>query len=455
MSAAASSSPAVPANSASVLVIGGGISGLTLALFLHRLRIPCRVFEAYAALSETAGACLQLAPNGVNVIKALDLENELKVRGAVCHAYRFCNERGQTVAELPLKGAELYGADAITCSRHRLHTLLARTLEEEGLTVEYGHKLAQLQQDEQGVTLTFENGRTATGAMAIGCDGLHSRTRELVFPLAPQPAFIGYLGSGGVVPFSALTEKQLALARMNDGVMTVTRGPVGAFGTAETGRSAQGERQVFVWTNTPLSLEQCNKARTEMTSEQVHDLLAPNYSSWYDPLPTLLRASTNAELGSSLSRGPIFGFDRDLPSWNSQRVLLIGDAAHATGPGGQGASTALEDAHFLARLLQDAYADSKGSAPSSAVVSSVFGAFELHRRPRVLRINAEARSRGDGKLRTYGPVSGWLRDRMMGGMTWWFGDAFFRDNFSYRIPGYDTMLCKASVQATEQAKAAQ
>jgi 2-polyprenyl-6-methoxyphenol hydroxylase-like FAD-dependent oxidoreductase len=114
-----SSSPA-PAGCGGVLIIGGGVAELTLALFLAQLRIPCRVFESYPRLRPAVGACLQLAPNGVAV---LQLEDALRARGAMCHSYRFCNDRGECFADLPLGGRAKRGAASITLARARLHAL--------------------------------------------------------------------------------------------------------------------------------------------------------------------------------------------------------------------------------------------------------------------------------------------------------------------------------------------
>jgi len=100
-----------------VLVVGGGIAGQTLALFLHRLAIPVRLFEAYPARAEVHGAGLMIAPNGMSVLMALGLDETLTQRGAVVHRMNLRNQFGNLLGEVQIKGKERFGVDAVICSR--------------------------------------------------------------------------------------------------------------------------------------------------------------------------------------------------------------------------------------------------------------------------------------------------------------------------------------------------
>jgi 2-polyprenyl-6-methoxyphenol hydroxylase-like FAD-dependent oxidoreductase len=94
---------------------------------------------------------------------------------------------------------------------------------------------------------------------------------------------------------------------------------------------------------------------------------------------------------------------RSLPTWQRGRVLLIGDAAHAASPNsGQGASMALEDAMYLARLLRD----------SPGEYLRAFRQFETDRKPRVEAIVTEGRRRG-GDKETVSPFKATLRNMLM------------------------------------------
>jgi 2-polyprenyl-6-methoxyphenol hydroxylase-like FAD-dependent oxidoreductase len=105
------------------------------------------------------------------------------------------------------------------------------------------------------------------------------------------------------------------------------------------------------------------------------------YQSYHEPIESLI---SNSQSSLKLNISDI----QTLPKWHEGRVLLIGDAAHAVSPNaGQGASIALEDAMYLARLLRD----------SSGDYEQVFTQFETDRKTRVEKIVAEGRQRGVDK----------------------------------------------------------
>jgi 2-polyprenyl-6-methoxyphenol hydroxylase-like FAD-dependent oxidoreductase len=113
------------------------------------------------------------------------------------------------------------------------------------------------------------------------------------------------------------------------------------------------------------------------------------------PIPQLLEAAENIGVTATLDVAT-------LPTWSRKRVLLIGDAAHATSPhAGQGASLALEDAMRLGRLMQE----EKKLGPT-------FEAFENQRRSRAERIVAVARRNGNSK-REFSASGAWIRDHML------------------------------------------
>ena len=93
-SSASASAPAMPTSGVTdgapggVLIVGCGVAGVALALFLHRQGVRVRIYESYALLSDTAGLCLQLGPNGMAVLQALQLEQQLLERGMRGEAFR-------------------------------------------------------------------------------------------------------------------------------------------------------------------------------------------------------------------------------------------------------------------------------------------------------------------------------------------------------------------------------
>jgi 2-polyprenyl-6-methoxyphenol hydroxylase-like FAD-dependent oxidoreductase len=119
------------------------------------------------------------------------------------------------------------------------------------------------------------------------------------------------------------------------------------------------------------------------------------HAGWHDPIPRVIDAADNIMVTDTLDVAT-------LPTWSRGRVVLIGDAAHATSPhAGQGASMALEGAMRLACLLQagDEY-------------GVTFDRFERERRPRAERVVAQARRNGNSK-REFSAAGAWFRDRML------------------------------------------
>jgi hypothetical protein len=69
----------------------------------------------------------------------------------------------------------------------------------------------------------------------------------------------------------------------------------------------------------------------------------------------------------------------------------------------------------------------------------LFNTFQSHRKPRVDRINADSRKRGLSKTQEIGPVRAWFCDRFTRLVAWWMRDTLGKENYEYRVPGYDTL----------------
>jgi 2-polyprenyl-6-methoxyphenol hydroxylase-like FAD-dependent oxidoreductase len=144
--------------------------------------------------------------------------------------------------------------------------------------------------------------------------------------------------------------------------------------------------------------------------------LLARHQGWQQPVATIL------ESAPELLRGPVYDVPT-LPAWSKGRILLIGDAAHATSPhAGQGASLALEDAMALGKLLRN----------QEAHHEQVFAEFMRDRHGRVERVIAEARRRGDGKKRLT-PSAAWVRDRVISALARVLGARMNKWMYSYKI----------------------
>lgn len=369
-------------NVRNVLVVGGGVAGPALGLFLERAGISATVFEAYPE-SHGMGGGLGLGPNGVRVLDALGVADNLETHACPIATYRFRNDRGSVLAAFDLDAERRFGQPMLALPRAGVAEAVTREARRQGVSIVYEKRLVGLQQDASGVVAEFEDGTSARGDLLIGADGVNSTTRQLALPDSPQPDFTGMTGIGGFAPIALLPAHEQQ-------AMTFVFGSQGFFGF-----SGSGDGQAMWWTNLPRSTP---LTRTELQQTQTESLrreLLERFGAYFAPVPRLIEAS------DSIIQLNIFDI-QSLPTWQAGRVLVLGDAAHAVSPNaGQGASLALEDAMLLARLMRDS-SDYRGA----------FAAFEAERKPRVQRIVAEGRRRGADK-QLVSPVQAKVRELML------------------------------------------
>jgi 2-polyprenyl-6-methoxyphenol hydroxylase-like FAD-dependent oxidoreductase len=372
---------------ARVLVIGGGIAGCALALFLHKAGIEAVVFEAHP-YSRGAGGGLQLATNGMNVLAELGLADALAARGTACHGMEFRDRRGRRLGRLELPSN---GRSAVTVSRTVLHELLQDAARACGIAIVHGKRLVDWQEGPGSVVASFADGSSAEGDLLVGADGLQSRVRQRLLPDGPKPAFTGLVGTGGFVPRAALR----AAGLVDESSMTLFYGAGAFVGCAYADR--REESGGLWWTSLARDVPLESTERAQLAGEEgIRSVLGAG-DGWNEAVRQVLGATVETV-------APIDIFDvATLPSWSRGRVVLMGDAAHAVSPhSGQGASMALEDSITLAKLLRS---DGVGDPTQS------FTAFERERRVRVERIVAFGRRSGDSKRR--GVVGAWLQAQLM------------------------------------------
>jgi 2-polyprenyl-6-methoxyphenol hydroxylase-like FAD-dependent oxidoreductase len=232
----------------------------------------------------------------------------------------------------------------------------------------------------------------------------------VIFPDGPRPAYTGLFTIGGFASHPSLTpksEREMRRAHLIFGLK-------GFFGYGHCDQ--QRPDTVMWWSHLPRDAEPNGQEHKAWPAEDLRNELLERHRGWPAPLETIIR---NA---GELLRGPVYDVP-SLPAWSTDRVLLMGDAAHAISPhAGQGASLALEDAITLAKLLRDGR-DGHEQA---------FERFERTRRARVERVVAEARRRGDGK-KTLTPAAAWIRDRVISVLTRIWGDRMNDWMYSYRV----------------------
>ena len=346
-------------NERTAVIIGGGIGGPVLAMWLQRVGIRAVVAEARESSSIGEGAFLGVAPNGMNVLAQLGIAEAVLARGHVCTSFQFANSKGRNIGSIDRShDRESFGWPMTMIRRSELHELLATEAQRRGIEIRYGLKLEALDQ----TTAQFANGTTLTGDFVVGADGLRSTTRKLIIPEAPEPTFNGLMDFGGFARVEGLP--------FPPGVNMMVFGTRAFFGAFTT---PTGETWWFH--NGPPDVPMLELHRDD--------------PAW---ISELIRATPKI-------LGPWRIHDlHAMPRWSNGRVCLIGDAAHAMSPSaGQGASLAMEDAMVLAQCLRDS--------------SDPFTTFEKARRPRVDAIFKAAQRQSNNKAPT--KMQAWFRDRLL------------------------------------------
>ncbi|PJZ48134.1 FAD-dependent oxidoreductase [Leptospira saintgironsiae] len=371
------------------IIVGSGISGPSLALFLKRAGYGVRLMESYSRPAEDIGGALQISPNGMKVMRELDLTSEMLKIGTLSDEMIFRNHIGKILAMIPNGSVSQFGESAIVVSRARFHLLLLEAAEKEGIQIEYGKKFSDAEFPlDGGVIAKFEDGSSAEADFLIGADGNHSKVRNFLFPNFPKPEYTGILNAGGFVSADVIPEKY-----SKRGPIHFTFGPEGFFGFAACGNTE--DTSWMWWSNIPSEKELTREEIYSMSDESWRNKILEIHKGWHDPIERIIQASP------TILKGNVHDL-RSLPKWGNDKVLLIGDAAHVMSPHtGQGASMALEDSHTLYSLLE-----------RSASVPEAFRDFEIIRRPRVERIIEESRRNGNRKKKL-SPIGCWIRDRIL------------------------------------------
>jgi 5-methylphenazine-1-carboxylate 1-monooxygenase len=322
-----------------VLIVGGGIGGLSLALELHSKRIACRVFES-APQIKAVGVGINLLPHATRALAELGLEPALARVAVETADAHFFNRFGQLIYREPLGRNAGYQWPQFSIHRGDLQAILMdavrRRLGPERLHL--GYHCLGFEQDETGARLLFKDREPVPGAAAIACDGIHSAIRRQLYPDEAEPRYSGVNMWRGVTRWKPV----LSGASM-------TRA-----GWLKTGKlvhypirnniDSEG-RQLVNWL---WEIETPQYKRWDWNRQaSVEDFIAGAadwHFDWLD-VPAFFRAAEVVLEYPMVDKDP-------LPAWSFGRVTLLGDAAHPMYPrGSNGAGQAILDARSLSECL--------------------------------------------------------------------------------------------------------
>jgi 2-polyprenyl-6-methoxyphenol hydroxylase-like FAD-dependent oxidoreductase len=371
------------------LIIGGGIAGPILALFLQKAGFSAQIFEAAQGPREMGGA-LGLAPNGMQVLAAAGVVEFVRDVSVTSNELTFENQQGKLLACVPAGDPKRYGQAGVMITRAALHRVLIEHAQCHGIPVHYGKRFVGLDDlPNQPVIAHFSDGSTAAGDFLVGADGIRSQVRQVVMPYAPRPAYTGLMAPGG---FSPCLDSQVR-PRSPERVHFIF-GQKAFFGYFHT-VTPEGPRTA--WWSTASAPLASKEHITALSKAELQQHLMNLHGDWAQPVPLLIQSATEV-LNIAIHDVP------SLPAWSAGRTVLLGDAAHAVAPhSGQGASMALEDAMLLAKLLREA---------NGTALEKVFAEFEQQRRPRTDKVIALGRRNGQRK-EALSPIAYWIQQQII------------------------------------------
>ncbi|MCA4920091.1 MAG: flavin-dependent oxidoreductase [Roseomonas sp.] len=352
-----------------VLIAGGGVGGLALALMMHQRGIGCTVLEA-AAEVKALGVGINTLPHAIRELAALDLLPALDSVGIRTRELRYLNRFGQEILQEPRGIWAGHEVPQFSIHRGHLHQSLWQAAEARlpnGALLRNA-RLQGFTQDAAGITAHLADGRSLSGDVLIGADGIHSIIRAALHPddggirwngiqmwrgAVEWPAFEG----GDTMIVAGDMKEKLVLYPIGAGASAATR-LTNWVVCAQIGDASKPPPRREDWSR-PGQLDEvlAHIARFRIPFLDVAALVRATPEFWEYPM-----------------------CDRDpLPFWTLGRVTLMGDAAHPMYPvGSNGASQAVLDARCLADLLAS-------HAPEAALAA--YAAERLPKTAEIVRAN--------------------------------------------------------------------
>src|SRR6201988_4926686 len=345
-----------------VAIIGAGMGGLPTAAGLRKVGIDVTVYEQARQFTRL-GAGIQVGCNAMKVLRGLGLEEKLRSQSFYPRSW---NNRDWKTGEVKFdmifgESAERkFGAPYLLAHRGDLHAALASAVPQE--FVKLSHKLVGLDEESDGIHLTFANGTTAVADAVVRADGVHSVVRDILFGRSTVN-FTGRIAYRTTYPAALLKGYKI-----DDCTKWWGEDRHIVIYYVKPDRS-----EVYLVTSQP---EPDFRIESWSAKGDVRDLRA-SFEGFHPQVGQVLAACPDVHKWAIM--------DRDaLERWADGKVTLLGDACHPMTPYmAQGAAMAIEDAAVLSRCLD--VVDRDG-------VADAFRRFEATRRERTSRVQATSRA---------------------------------------------------------------
>lgn len=345
----------------SVLIIGGGIGGLTTAIALRRKGYPVEIIEKDPSWTVYGVGIIQQ----FNVVRAMNSLGMLDAYMAEAYGFDYTEmytPTGQKIAEFPTPrlAGEQYPSNA-GIRRTDLQRVLADKARELDVKVRLGVTAETLADDGSGVDVAFSDGSRGRYDIVVGADGVFSRTRTQLFPNAPRPRYTGQW----VWRYNFPQPEDLTCIRIYTGPHSAGLVPLG-----------KGLMYMFLLSREEPEFRLAKEGAAAVMRDRTKGA-APQIVALAEQI-----ADDAGVVGRPLETVFVEG------AWHKGRVVLLGDAVHACTPHlAQGAGLAIEDAVVLADELE------KAAEPESA-----FAAFRARRFDRARFIVVNSVRMGDSQM---------------------------------------------------------
>jgi 2-polyprenyl-6-methoxyphenol hydroxylase-like FAD-dependent oxidoreductase len=347
-----------------VIVVGGGIAGLSAGIAMRRTGHEVVVLER-APRIDPVGAGITLFANAMRALDRLGVGEAVAARGAAATRSAILTSDGRELTRVPADLLE----GTIALHRADLQAELAAAAGEVRLGVE----VTVVEQGDDAVIAVSADGREEQGDLLVGADGLSSIVRRAIADVSIR--YAGYTAWRGV-----------SSVPVGPGRLTESWGVGERFGLVDIGR---GRTYWFATKNTP-------EGEPDEPGGRKAEILR-RFSGWHEPIAAVAEATDD----SAILRNDVYYLE-SLPRWSKGRVVLVGDAAHATTPGvGQGAAQAIEDAVVLAERLA-----------GSGELATALAEYEAIRRPRAEAVLKMSR-RADKAAQLASPLGWRLRNAIV------------------------------------------
>ena len=315
----------------------------------------------------TLGGAIGIMSNGLRLLDRLGVYSGMLALGHSTQTVSLHSMRGHVLAdERVVEPDAKHGY--LRIKRTDILDVLLGAAEKASIPVLYNKSITSIHESDSGVTATFSDGSTDTADVLFGCDGIHSAVRTLYVDPGAKPEYFGVASLGSIVSTKGLP----AFKGIN--AMLTTKGTFMAMPCTQDASQVQwGFQREMPLPDSSSARDGWEVRREEQMAtfkDHVGEVLADANGEWGATMREMV------DRASVLKMYPIYRLAVG-GKWHKGRVVLMGDAAHATPPqAGQGLSMALEDVFLLSRLLA-----------GKRELTEVFDKYDEVRRPRCEQIS--------------------------------------------------------------------